>query len=587
MHGGDPQAAAGVREGQILAGKYRVERVLGIGGMGVVVAAHHMQLDTKVAIKFLLPAMLESEQIIGRFANEARRAAKITSEHVARVHDVGTLDDGAPYMVMEYLEGADLSTLLHEQGRLPLEQAVDFVLEAMEAIAEAHTLGIVHRDLKPANLFCIRRPDGKLSIKVLDFGISKATRPGGARSLSMTATSALIGSPFYMSPEQMEASASVDARTDIWALGIIVFELLAGRVPFYAETIPEVCIKVAIQPPPPLRSFRPDAPEGLQAVIAMCLEKARERRYQNTADLALALSPFGSKRAKVSVERITDIIQTAGLSVTAPALPAPPAPASQPRVETMAPLGRTTPGAKSGKAVVRAAFAVVGVLTVGGGYAAFRHFDGGLQAVHADRPGAPPEGHGIPESCAPRSTRCSGLTLETCSDGRWNPGLVTGGQCGAACTPGSSPTRCNGNVPEACTPEGQWQPREACPFVCSNGNCSGECIPGTTHCAGNAGVHTCGPDGQWQRSVLCNRSSVCRDGACVPSFSSRPTGHDRGAGPAATAPPAPAPPTSSPSAPLVPSPAPSLTPPVSLDPNCSPPYTIDSAGHRQYKPECP
>jgi serine/threonine protein kinase len=203
---GDSNSAAGVREGDILAGKYRVERVLGIGGMGVVVAAHHIHLDEKVALKFLLPEALGNTEAVARFAREARAAVKIKSEHVARVIDVGRLENGAPYMVMEYLEGTDLAAWLQERGVMPPEQAVEFVLQACEAIAEAHALGIVHRDLKPANLFCIRRADGRLSVKVLDFGISKITaaRGGAKREVSTTRASALVGSPVYMSPEQMQ-----------------------------------------------------------------------------------------------------------------------------------------------------------------------------------------------------------------------------------------------------------------------------------------------------------------------------------------------------------------------------------------------
>ena len=178
MHGGPSQPDAGVREGEILAGKYRVDQVLGAGGMGVVVAAHHVQLDERVALKFLLPDALGDAEAVARFAREARAAVKIKSEHVARVIDVGTLENGAPYMVMEYLEGAISPRGSSSAAPLPVEQAVDFVLQACEAIAEAHALGIVHRDLKPANLFCIRRADGQLSIKVLDFGISKVTTPG-------------------------------------------------------------------------------------------------------------------------------------------------------------------------------------------------------------------------------------------------------------------------------------------------------------------------------------------------------------------------------------------------------------------------
>ncbi len=230
-HPGSEHARIGVAPGEVLAGKYRVDRVLGAGGMGVVVAAHHVHLDERVALKFLLPDALRSPEAVARFVREARAAVKIKSEHVARVTDVGHLENGAPYIVMEYLEGVDLSAWLRQNGPMPIPQAVDFVLQACEAIADAHVLGIVHRDLKPSNLFCIRRTDGQSSIKVLDFGISKILNPGTPRP-DMTATSALIGSPLYMSPEQMSLSKGVDVRTDIWSLGIILFELITGRTPF-------------------------------------------------------------------------------------------------------------------------------------------------------------------------------------------------------------------------------------------------------------------------------------------------------------------------------------------------------------------
>lgn len=180
MAHGDPQELLGVGEGDVLAGKYRVERILGVGGMGAVVAARHLQLDSKVALKFLLPAMLGDREAVERFAREARAAVQITNEHVARVTDVGTLDNGAPYIVMEYLEGGDLAAWVQERGALPIEQAIDFVLQSCIAVADAHALGIIHRDLKPANLFCVRRSDGQLCIKVLDFGISKVTRRSGS-----------------------------------------------------------------------------------------------------------------------------------------------------------------------------------------------------------------------------------------------------------------------------------------------------------------------------------------------------------------------------------------------------------------------
>ena len=311
---------AGVTEGSVLAGKYRVDKVLGIGGMGVVVAAHHIQLDDRVAIKFLLPETLGNGDAVMRFAREARAAVKIKSEHVARVTDVGTLDNGAPYMVMEYLEGGDLSAWLAERGRLPVEQAVDLLLQACEAIAEAHAIGIVHRDLKPANLFVARLPGGVQSVKVLDFGISKLTgfSASGGES-SATKTSALLGSPLYMSPEQMRSSKDVDARGDIWALGVILYELLAGAAPFIADSMPELVFKIVDGAPVPLLQLRPDVPSGLEAVIFRCLEKDRARRFQTVGDLAGALSPFAPRKSRVSIDRIVQVMQAAGMSAASPA----------------------------------------------------------------------------------------------------------------------------------------------------------------------------------------------------------------------------------------------------------------------------
>ncbi len=388
----DLRSAAGVKEGDILAGKYRVETVLGVGGMGVVVAARHIQLDTKVALKFLLPTMLGNGEAVSRFAREARAAVKITSEHVARVLDVGALDNGAPYLVMEFLEGGDLAGWLRQRGALPSEQAVEFVLQACVAVADAHGLGIVHRDLKPANLFCVRRSDGQLIVKVLDFGISKLTESSGPDSgMSMTRTSSVLGSPLYMSPEQMQTPKDVDAKTDIWALGVILYEFLTGRVPFGGETIAEIAVKAATQPPPPMRLHRPDAPPGIEAVILRCLEKDRRNRYRNVAELALALVDFGPRRARASVERISGIIQASGLSASALALPpSPPITGTALSPGTVAPVGRTDHGRSRGSRkspIVLASLGAVAVLST----VAIVAFVGGAPRTSTPTHSAPPE----------------------------------------------------------------------------------------------------------------------------------------------------------------------------------------------------
>jgi eukaryotic-like serine/threonine-protein kinase len=295
----------GIREGDLIAGKYRVDRILGVGGMGVVVAAHHLRLEELVAIKLLLPEALTDADAVRRFDREARAAVKIKSEHVTRILDVGALDSGAPFIVMEYLEGEDLAERIARTGPLSVEAAIELLLQACEAIAEAHTLGIVHRDLKPANLFCIQGAEGRPFIKVLDFGISKITRSTVAGSgLGMTKTAAVIGSPFYMSPEQMESPRSVDARTDIWSLGIVLYQLLTAEVPFNGETLPQVCVNVATRPAPSLRRSRPDVPTGLETVLLRCLEKEPSKRFSTVAALAAALARFGSHRAQVSLDRI-------------------------------------------------------------------------------------------------------------------------------------------------------------------------------------------------------------------------------------------------------------------------------------------
>jgi eukaryotic-like serine/threonine-protein kinase len=287
--------------GDILAGKYRIERVLGQGGMGFVLAAHHLQLDERVALKFLLPEMTFNDEAVKRFVREARAAVKIKSEHVARVSDVATLDNGVCYLVMEYLEGADLASELERRGPFAAEEAVELVLQACEAIAEAHTLGIVHRDLKPANLFLTRRANGAPWVKVLDFGISKISR---GPDVGMTSTSAVMGSPLYMSPEQIRAAREVDARADLWALGVILYELLCGRLPFKGDTLPQLSVNIAIEPAEPFPPML-GVPVKLQATIFRCLEKDRELRFSSIAELAYALLPFANRRAAPSVERIT------------------------------------------------------------------------------------------------------------------------------------------------------------------------------------------------------------------------------------------------------------------------------------------
>ncbi len=294
-----------IEVGQLVAGKYRIERVLGSGAMGVVVAAWHEELQQRVAVKFVRPEAMALRDAEERFRREARAAARIRSEHVGRVVDVGSVAGGIPFMVMEFLDGNDLSEELLRRGPLPFAEVCGYVLEAIEALAEAHAAGIVHRDLKPANLFLSRRPDGSRVLKVLDFGVSKSS---GSRmgDLALTQHAAMIGSPLYMAPEQMRSARDVDARADIWSLGIILFELLSGRPPYMGDSIAEL-ITAMLESPRSLRGVRPDVPEALDRIVSRCLQRDAGARYSDVSVLAQALVEFAPEH-RLQAERARRVL---------------------------------------------------------------------------------------------------------------------------------------------------------------------------------------------------------------------------------------------------------------------------------------
>jgi serine/threonine protein kinase len=280
-----------VKPGEELGGKYRIERVVGAGAMGVVVEARHMELDQQVAIKFLYPEFARNADGAERFRREARAAVKIRNEHVARVIDVGTLaGKNTPYIVMEYLHGRDLARELAERGTLPVQEGVRYILEACEAVAEAHKQGIVHRDLKPANLFLAHDATGERTLKVLDFGISKVNGQG-SKQFSLTDTATLMGSPAYMSPEQLESSRNVDGRSDIWSLGVILHELILGSVPFTGESVPQLVRAILAGTRTTLVERDPTLAE-LERIVARCLRQDRAERFQDIAELCGALRPL-------------------------------------------------------------------------------------------------------------------------------------------------------------------------------------------------------------------------------------------------------------------------------------------------------
>ncbi|WP_437982865.1 protein kinase domain-containing protein [Sorangium sp. So ce117] len=301
----------GLEVGTLIAGKYRVDRLLDKGAMGAVVAATHVDLDELRAIKVLLPATAADPEMCGRFLQEARIASRLRSEHAVKVHDVGRLESGLPYMVMEFLDGRDLRVIRKQRGPLPVEEATLYVLQACDALAEAHALGLVHRDVKPANLFLTHTREGTPCIKVLDFGVSKASQAALLGVAEMrTSTGQMLGTPHYMPPEQMRGQRDVDARADIWAVGSLLYVLLTGRYPMHARSVQTVSLVLGgkFVPQLPSKVVRGLSPD-IDPIIMRCLERDRDKRWPDLAELTLALRPFAPPAAQPLVDRIQRILR--------------------------------------------------------------------------------------------------------------------------------------------------------------------------------------------------------------------------------------------------------------------------------------
>jgi len=293
--------------GTVVDGKYRIERVIGEGGMGRVFAAHHEVLDQRIALKFLFPEVAERPNVVERFLREAKAAAKLKSDHVARVMDAGTSEDGLPFLVMECLEGADLMELVKLNGAMPEDEVVDIMVQTLEAIAHAHAGGLVHRDLKPSNIFLAAMPDGTNVVKVLDFGIAKSIASRGEEVATLTGQN-IMGSPAYMSPEQIRNARTVDVRSDIWSLGVVMFELVTGKLPFTFEGVGELLAAVLEQAPLPARARNPQVSEPIEKIISRALRRERDKRYQSAAEFARALAPHVSPKYVGLVDRIEQLL---------------------------------------------------------------------------------------------------------------------------------------------------------------------------------------------------------------------------------------------------------------------------------------
>ena len=364
--------------GAMIAGKYRVEGTIGGGGMGVVLEVTHLALGKREAMKILREEGAHSPEHLARFLREARIAARLPDEHVARVTDVGQTEEGLPYLVMELLSGKDLQAELLARGRLPIDEAVDCILQACQGVAEAHAVGLVHRDLKPANLFLSRRRGGPGVVKVLDFGVSKMEDKGGAL---LTMTSSILGTPQYMSPEQIRSAKHVDARTDQHALAMILYEMLTSEPPYKGEILTAVLVAVATHPPPRASALRPEVPADLDAAIVRALAKESRNRFADIGAFAAAIAPFGgpgASRAAAAVQRtlLPLMSEEPTLTYAGPVNRGPVAPVTAPTESSLTTLNAADPwGHKrsqrrllwGGAAVLAAVLIVVGLWRLVGG----------------------------------------------------------------------------------------------------------------------------------------------------------------------------------------------------------------------------
>jgi eukaryotic-like serine/threonine-protein kinase len=376
-----------LQTGQVIEGKYRIIRLLGEGGMGAVYEGENVRIHRRVAIKVLHPTAAANVDAVQRFEREAQAAGRIGSDHIVEVIDLGNLPDGDRFMVMEFLDGESLSQRIQGRGRISPQESASLMIQLLEGLGAAHGAGIIHRDLKPDNVYLVRSKRGQTDfVKILDFGISKFNKLNKDSGMSMTRTGAVMGTPYYMSPEQAKGSKEMDHRSDLYSAGVILYEAVTGQVPFNAETFNELIFKIVLETPPPPQQLAPGLDPAFASIVQKAMSRDQNDRFQSAQEFAQALHGWlGSGQ---------------GVAFAPPAQMPPPRPpiASAPMLghETPAPWANTGgPGqlatsalgvpAKRSAVPVVIAIAMLGLLGVGGGVA-FKMFG---KTASSDPAGAP------------------------------------------------------------------------------------------------------------------------------------------------------------------------------------------------------
>jgi len=380
-----------LQAGDVIDGKYRIIRLLGEGGMGAVYMGENIKIHRKVAIKTLLSAVAGSSDVVGRFEREATAAGRIGNSHILEVLDLGEMADGDRYMVMELLDGEPLSSRIESRGRLSASETAPLAIQVLEGLSAAHTAGIIHRDLKPDNIFLLRDHVGiKDYVKIIDFGISKfQTLSGDGEAMSMTRTGAVMGTPYYMSPEQASGSRETDARTDLYAIGVILYQAVTGRVPFDAPTFNQLLFKIVLSDPPPIKEVAPDLDDGFASIISKAMARDINARFQNAEEFKAAIEAWRASGAAVSIPPPPDRASMEASALGIPKDDTKPGP--KPNAGTAGSWSTSQAGTPTppNRMPVYAGLGLAVVLLVGGGIAASHAFSGGAPAASAANSASP------------------------------------------------------------------------------------------------------------------------------------------------------------------------------------------------------